>query len=145
MLVTLFPFAAVIVLVSLFSGASAVTFSWLMVKKVFGKGDRLPTPILGFLVLQLGAFVAMFLVAMLEAVPCPLFQRLLPWALSHDLRPALSRRERQYYPDLCPQGEKIPATWLGIGIRRPRCAQIPRLGGAEKNISTTGPLVTWKA
>ncbi|HPZ90354.1 MAG: hypothetical protein GX090_00450 [Firmicutes bacterium] len=82
-LVTLFPFAAVIVLVSLFSGASAMTFSWLMVKKVFGKGDRLPTPILGFLVLQLGAFVAMFLVAMLEAVAVPwLFQRLLPWALS---------------------------------------------------------------
>lgn len=60
-----------------------MTFSWLMVKKVFGKGDRLPTPILGFLVLQLGAFVAMFLVAMLEAVAVPwLFQRLLPWALS---------------------------------------------------------------
>lgn len=82
-LVTLFPFAIIIVLSSIFSGASAMTFSWLMIKKVFGKGDRQPTPILGFLTLQLGAFLIVFILAMLEAVSVPwLFQRMLPWALS---------------------------------------------------------------
>lgn len=81
-LVTLFPFAAVMVLVSVFSGASAMTFSWFIVKKVFGDSDRTPPPLAGFLLLQLGAFVAMFLLAMLEAATVPwLYQHMLPWAL----------------------------------------------------------------
>jgi len=81
-LVTLFPFAIVIVLTSIFSGASAMTFIGLIIKKVFGKSDRQPTPILGFLLLQLGAFTIVFILAMLEAASVPwLFQRMLPWAL----------------------------------------------------------------
>lgn len=81
-LVTLFPFSVIIVLTSIFSGASAMTFSWLIVKKVFGSADHHPTPILGFLFLQLGALAALFLVAMLEAASVPwLYQQMLPWAL----------------------------------------------------------------
>jgi stage II sporulation protein M len=81
-LVTLFPFAIIMVLVSLFSGASAMTFSWFIVKKVFGSTDRNPPPILGFLLIQLGAFVAMFLLAMLEAATVPwLFKQMLAWAM----------------------------------------------------------------
>ena len=82
-LCTLFPFAIIFVLVSIFSGASAMTFSWFIVKKLFGGGDRNPTPILGFLLLQIGAFLTMFLLAMLEAASVPwLFQRMLSWALT---------------------------------------------------------------
>lgn len=82
-LVTLFPFAIIIVLTSIFSGASAMSFSWGMVRKVFGKGDWQPTPILGFLMMQLAAMLVMFALAMLEAASVPwLFQRMLPWALS---------------------------------------------------------------
>lgn len=82
-LVTHFPFAIIIVFTSIFSGASAMTFSWLILKKLFGKADKQPTPILGFLALQAGAFLMVFLLAMLEAVCVPwLYQRLLPWAMS---------------------------------------------------------------
>jgi stage II sporulation protein M len=82
-LVTLFPFSVIMVVTSIFSGASAMSFSWLMLTKLFGKGDRQPTPILGFLLLQFGALLVMFALAMLEAVSVPwLFQRMLPWALS---------------------------------------------------------------
>ena len=81
-MVTLFPFAVVMVVVSIFSGASAMTFSWFMVKKVFGSGDRTPTPIFGFLLIQFGAFLAMFMLAMLEAGTVPwLFKQMLAWAL----------------------------------------------------------------
>lgn len=81
-MITHFPFAVIIVLTSIFSGASAMTFSWLIIKKLFGKGDRQPTPILGFLGLQITAFAVVFLLAMLEAVCVPwLYQRMLPWAL----------------------------------------------------------------
>src|SRR5690554_7193158 len=52
-ILTLFPFAIVVVVTCIFSGATAMTFSWLMVRKVFGGRDRSPTPILGYLVLQL--------------------------------------------------------------------------------------------
>src|SRR5690554_1351431 len=82
-ILTLFPFAIVVVVTCIFSGATAMTFSWLMVRKVFGGRDRSPTPILGYLVLQLGAFLVMFILAMLEAGAVPwLYQRLLPWAMS---------------------------------------------------------------
>jgi len=81
-MLTLFPFAIIIVLTSIFSGASAMTFSYFIIKKLSGRGDRNPTPILGFLFLQLGSLVIMFLLAMLEAGTVPwLFQRMLPWAL----------------------------------------------------------------
>jgi stage II sporulation protein M len=80
-LVTIFPFSLINVLVSLFSGATAMTFSWIIIKKVFGR-DQNPTPILGFLSLQLLTFLVMFLLALLEAAVVPwLFPRLLPWAL----------------------------------------------------------------
>ena len=81
-LITLFPFAIINVLASLFSGATAMTFSWIIIKKVFGGRDHNPTPILGYLGLQLLAFLAMFLLALLEAGTVPwLFARMLPWAL----------------------------------------------------------------
>lgn len=82
LLATFVPFAIIIVLTSLFSGATAMTFSWIIMKKVFGDGDHKPTPILGYLGLQLLAFVVMFLLALLEAGTVPwLFARLLPWAI----------------------------------------------------------------
>lgn len=81
-LVTLWPFAIINVIVSLFSGATAMTFSWIIIKKVFGGKDNNPTPILGYLGLQLLAFLVMFLLALLEAGAVPwLFARMLPWAL----------------------------------------------------------------
>lgn len=83
-LVTILPFSIINVIVSLFSGATAMTFSWIIIKKVFGGREHNPTPILGFLSLQLLAFLAMFLLALLEAAAVPwLFPRLLPWALKN--------------------------------------------------------------
>ena len=79
---TLIPFAIIIVLASLFSGATVMTFSWVIVKKVFGVKDHNSTPILGYLVMQFAAFITVFLLALLEAGTVPwLFARLLPWAL----------------------------------------------------------------
>ncbi len=81
--VTLLPFALVTVITSLFSGATAMTFSWIILKKVFGGQDHRPTPILGYLGLELLAFLIVFLLALLEAGTVPwLFARLLPWALN---------------------------------------------------------------
>lgn len=81
-LATLLPFAIINVLVSLFSGAAAMTFSWLIIKKVFGAKGQGPAPILGYLVIELLAFLSIFLLALLEAGVMPwLFARLLPWAL----------------------------------------------------------------
>lgn len=81
-LATYLPFAILTVLASLFSGAIAMTFSWQIIKKLFGPADSSPTPILGYLTMQGLAFLAMFIVALLEAASMPwLFGKLLPWAL----------------------------------------------------------------
>lgn len=81
-LTTYLPFAILTVLISVFSGSLAMTFSWLMLKKLFGRPDSNPTPILGYLTMQLLSFFVVFLVALLEAVTTPwLFAKILPWAL----------------------------------------------------------------
>ncbi|MTI94855.1 MAG: stage II sporulation protein M [Firmicutes bacterium] len=82
-LATLFPFAALLIPVTIFSGAHSVAFSWLMITKVFGGGDRTPPPILGYIFVQFTAFVGMFILAMLEAAIVPwLLERLLPWVIA---------------------------------------------------------------
>lgn len=79
-LATLFPFSVVLVPVAVFSGAVAMSFSWLLIIKLFGLGDRSPPPLLGYLLFQLVAFAMVFVLALAEAGAMPwLLSRLLPW------------------------------------------------------------------
>lgn len=79
-LLTLFPFSALLLPIMIFSGAQAMSFSWLIIVKVFGGGDRNPPPILGFLLIQGAAFFGVFLLALLEALAMPwLLGMLIPW------------------------------------------------------------------
>lgn len=79
-LATLFPFSILLVPVAIFSGAVAMSFSWLLIIKIFGLGDRSPPPLLGYLLFQLVAFMLVFMLALAEAAAMPwLLARLLPW------------------------------------------------------------------